>query len=390
MAIELSRLIEKVAHMDITLIAGREGLWHPVSWVHMVETKEASTFLEGGEISFTTGIGLNNGLSLLDLIENIYLQKAAGVILNVGPFLENIPDEVIRFGNAHSFPIFTIPWKIHIAEIMRIFSYAITRDDQKNLEIAAAFKNALFFPKQEELYLVPLSQNGFFSGWNYYVCTVRIVDKKEQSVSVCRLEQIQIALDHYLQHFQYQKYAVFRNEDQLLIIIGNYTEDACTRLIGSIRRYFKDYLTAAETCYMGVGKCTKSVRCLYKSYHQALSIQRLHQSNKIDPTKVSYSDMGIYKLLMGIEDPDIISEYYEKTIRPLEEYDKKNRSDLCRVLHCYLLHNGSVKETADELFVHRNTINYKLNKASEILNLNLSTLETRVSLALGFMLRDIL
>lgn len=95
MAVELSKLMEKVTHMDITMIAGEQGLSNMVSWVHMIETKEASTFLEGGEIAFTTGIGLNNSLSILDLVENIWKNNAAGVVLNVGPFLESIPQEVI-------------------------------------------------------------------------------------------------------------------------------------------------------------------------------------------------------------------------------------------------------------------------------------------------------
>ena len=54
MALELDRLMKKIQHMDITLRAGEKGLNHLVSWVHMIETLEASTFLEGGEISIIT------------------------------------------------------------------------------------------------------------------------------------------------------------------------------------------------------------------------------------------------------------------------------------------------------------------------------------------------
>ena len=100
--------------------------------------------------------------------------------------------------------------------------------------------------------------------------------------------------------------------------------------------------------------------------------------------------MGIYKLLMSIDDHDIIEEYYDKTILPLIEYDKKNDSDLAVVLRSYLKHNGSVKETSDELYVHRNTINYKLTRISEILDMDLSQLNTRLQLSVGFMLEDML
>lgn len=44
MAVELQRLMEKVSHMDVNLIAGKGGIHNLVTWVHMVETTEASDF----------------------------------------------------------------------------------------------------------------------------------------------------------------------------------------------------------------------------------------------------------------------------------------------------------------------------------------------------------
>ena len=98
--------------------------------------------------------------------------------------------------------------------------------------------------------------------------------------------------------------------------------------------------------------------------------------------------MGIFKLLMSIEDEEITHEYYEHTIQAIKDYDKKNNSDLTDVLRSYLKNNGSVKETADELFIHRNTVNYKINKIEELLNMDLSSLDSRLQLSVGFMLKD--
>lgn len=390
MAVELSRLMKKVSHMDITLLAGEQGLSNMVSWVHMIETKEASSFLEGGEIAFTTGIGLNNGLSILDLVENIWENNASGIVLNIGPFLERIPKEIIDFGNSHDFPIFSVPWKIHIAEIMRIFSSMITKSEQANLEIAAAFKNAIFFPKQEELFVVPLSQHGFHINWNYYTCVIRIIDSAQNTISQKRLENICLDVDNHLQHRKYKKFAIFYNENQLIAITGNYSEEMMNSFTNDMHEYLSRYLQKNEQFFISIGKCTKSIRCLYKSYHQALSIQNFMENKKDSSNMLAYSNMGIYKLLMGVEDNEILEEYYEKTIQPLIEYDQKNNSDLANVLWTYLRNDGSVKETADELFVHRNTINYKLNRVAEILDMNLSSLDTRLQLTLGFMLQNML
>ena len=206
---------------------------------------------------------------------------------------------------------------------MRIFCFTITKDDQRILQTSSAFKNAIFFPKQEELYVVTLSQNGFQVNWNYAVCVVQMENNHP------------------------------------------------------------DFLRRLEAL-------SKSIRCLYKSYYQAKSIQKLQEKAKIDHDLIFYSDMGIYKLLMGIEDKEIMTEYYERTVEPLILYDEKNQSDLATVLRTYLKHNGSVKETADELYLHRNTINYKLSRVESLLDIDLSSLDSRLQLSIGFMLLDML
>lgn len=387
MAIELQRLIKKAAHMDVTLIAGEGGIHNLVSWVHMTETPEASDFLEGGEIAFTTGIGLGNETDLNKLIKLMYEKKAAGVIINIGPFIEKIPQDTIDYCNQKNFPLFVIPWKIHLAEVIRIFCFAITKDEQRNLEIVSSFKNAIFFPKQEELYVILLSQHGFRVNWKYSVCVIKLShNTAEMSV---RIEQLVTSLNTYAHH-NYQHFAIFSHETEVLIVTGNYTEKQNRNFILDLHSHALHSLARGEQISIGCGKLTHSIHCLWKSYRQAKSIQKLQKNGKLDHSLIFYSDMGIYKLLMGIEDKEIIEEYYIKTIRPLLDYDEKNNSDLTVVLRTYLKHNGSVKETADELYVHRNTINYKLARISQILTMDLSKLDTRLQLNVGFMLEDML
>lgn len=386
MAIELERLMKKVSHMDITLLAGDKGIHNLVSWVHMVETTEASDFLDGGEIAFMTGLGLNSTTTMLRLIEGIYQKNAAGIIVNTGPFLEKIPDDVIDFCNTHDFPLFVIPWKIHLAEIMRIFCFTITKDDQKNLEVAAAFKNAIFFPGQEELYRVTLSQHGFRVNWKYSVCTMKIQNCTEDLTT--RTEKVTFALDNYAHH-NYQNFAVFSYNDSIILVAANYSESSLRTFIKEIKSNAIRFLLPDETLTIGCGKLTQSIRCLNKSYNQATSIEKLQESHKLPPDFIFYSDTGIYKLLMGIDDKEIINDFCEGSIRPLLDYDQKNNSDLAAILRCYLKHDGSVKETADEMFVHRNTINYKLGKIQELLDMDLSSLDNRLQVSLGFMLLDL-
>lgn len=390
MALELHRLIEIAHQFDITLIAGNGGIHNLVSWVHMVETSEAASFLTGGEIAVITGLGAESESKLLDLLQHIYNKRASGVIINIGPFIEEVPAPILDFCNTHDLPLMQVPWKIHLSEIMRLFCFAITQDDQRIAQSSAAFKNALFFPEEEELYVVPLSQRNFNSSWNYAVCVMHVAIQNENTDVISRLDAIAALLDNYARHRRYQRYAVFTNDHDILVVAGDYTEEELLAFINDLVIQTRKHLREDESLSLGVGRLTKSIRCLHKSYHQAKSIQKLQANKKVDASLYFYTQMGLYQLLLGIENPSILTDYYERTLMPLLTYDATNNSDLVTVLHSYLNHNGSVKETADELFVHRNTINYKLGKISELLHMDLSALHTRLELMVAFMVRDML
>lgn len=387
MAIELSRLIEKVAHMDITLVAGEKGLSNCVTWVHMAETVEASDFLDGGQLAFTTGIGIGSEEELYSLVKSFWKKKVAGAIINIGPFIEVIPEEVKNFCNMYDVPLFVVPWKVHLAEIMRICCFAITKDEQRMMETSAAFKNAIFFPKQEELYVVPLSQRSFRVNWKYSVTVLKLNTTEPNKEA--RLESLCMSMENMIRH-KNKNFAIFVNETELILVLANIKEEALLAEVKEIQRDINRFLMEGESVSMGVGRLTKSVRCLYKSYNQAKAIQRLQARGKIGADKVFYTKLGIYRLLMGIEDKEIIKDYYHHMLQPLIDYDRVNQTDLCQTLQCYLNNDGSVKDTAEELFVHRNTVNYKLNKVEEILEIEMSSLAARTELIIAFKLMDIM
>ncbi|MCR5667170.1 MAG: PucR family transcriptional regulator ligand-binding domain-containing protein [Eubacterium sp.] len=391
MALELDRLMKKIQHMDITLRAGEKGLNHLVSWVHMIETLEASTFLEGGEISIITGLGVcDDENQLLALITEIHKHDAAGVIVNIGPFIEEVPQVVLDFCNEHDLPLFTVPWKVHLAEIMRLICFSITKEDQRNLESASAFKNAMFFPDQEELYLVPLSQRNFNPDWKYAVSVMTLSSNSKEQNLTYRLERLVQALDHHARHEHYERFSVFTKGEELLIVVGNYTQDELIHFIQDMYERARSLLLPDEELTLGVGRLTKSIRCLNKSYMQACSIQNLQKNKKLDKNVFFYPQLGIYQLLLGIENRDILHDYLDQTLEPLIAYDRANDGDLCEVLKCYLDHNGSVKEAADQLYVHRNTVNYKLGKVSDILKIDLSRLDVRLRLLMAFHIMEMI
>lgn len=387
MAVALKRLYEQVRHMEVELIAGREGMDRMVRWVHMVESLDASSFLDGGEIAFTTGIGLSRETELLALVESLYEKKAAGVMINTGPFLHNIDEAVIRFGDEHNFPIFSIPWKIHLARIIQIFSYSITKSEQQETETASAFINAIAFPLQEELYVAILSRQGFRVGWHYCAAVLKFTGSIARNPG--RMENLLLNLRAHLLHY-YKQFALFPYESRYLLVLGHYTEEEVHGIMDDIRGYLEPLLDKDSQVFYGVGRSTKSIRCLGKSYDQACSILKLQKKGTLESSRIFYTEMGLYKLILGVENRELLQEYYDRTIAPLAAYDSLHGSDYTGLLKCYLEHDCRKNETAACLFIHRNSLNYSLQKIGQILGTDLSSLNVCMQLHMGFLLKDLL
>ena len=74
------------------------------------------------------------------------------------------------------------------------------------------------------------------------------------------------------------------------------------------------------------------------------------------------------------------AELYTLSIRSLVEYDKQNATNMVETLDCYFACNCNVSETAKALFIHRNTLIYRIDKIKSILGRDLKDSEEQLGL----------
>ena len=149
MAITMAKLCEDArAKYDMELIAGKGGAENTVRWVHMVEDRQVPDFLHGGELVFTTGIGHIGKDPLLAFVKRLIEHGASGVVINIGPYLASVPQEVIDYCNKENFPLFTLPWSVYIIDITYDFCRRIIENEKIETTAAEAFKNIILSPEQ--------------------------------------------------------------------------------------------------------------------------------------------------------------------------------------------------------------------------------------------------
>ena len=80
-----------------------------------------------------------------------------------------------------------------------------------------------------------------------------------------------------------------------------------------------------------------------------------------------YSELGIFRLFVEIENPEEIRKYSRENLGPLLEADRKNGSDLVGTLRSYLYNNCNLLRTSQALYIHRNTLIYRLTTITGLL-----------------------
>ena len=76
---------------------------------------------------------------------------------------------------------------------------------------------------------------------------------------------------------------------------------------------------------------------------------------------------------------------FRELTRPLEAQDRERGSDLIRTLSVYFAANANASEAADRLFLHRNSLRYRLERVKELTGLNLNDDRVRLALQLGLL-----
>ena len=134
---------------------------------------------------------------------------------------------------------------------------------------------------------------------------------------------------------------------------------------------------------IGVGEPCENVADFPRSYRQAKLALRLLAVTERDDRVVRFDDLGVYRLLAGIEDPDEVERFVQHWIGTLLAYDEQRGADLVRTLGHYLDRGGSYDATSAALIVHRNTLKYRLQRIRQITGLDLSDPETCFNLKLA-------
>lgn len=89
-------------------------------------------------------------------------------------------------------------------------------------------------------------------------------------------------------------------------------------------------------------------------------------------------------MLRGLaRSPDLAP--FRVLVEPLRDHDRRRRGDLVRTLRVYFAAGANASSAADRLFLHRNSMIYRLARIEELAGLDLKDSRARLALELGLL-----
>ena len=375
---------------QLELVCGAKGLNRLMNWVYVAEDIATTDFLHGGELIITTGMGKQASSGWLsDFIRELFRQGTCGLILNTGMYLseEDITPEIRNFCEEHSYPLFTMPWEIHIYDITRSYYNRIFRDTQSSDAVTEAVLDLISGSGTEHALNI-LARSGFTPDRSYLAYCIHADGPEQEKQRFETAVKLELKV-----HFPGSHMCRFR-EDILIVlpctgkpehtvseaVAPAELKDAVRELAARISRSFSHWDIRS-----GLGSVS-GLSDFPRSFSQARSA--LAACAAAGEIFRAFDDLGFYKILFSVTDQRVLDNYWREKLGPVLAYDKAHKSCCLETLYQYLICSGSIQKVAEAMFCHRNTVSYRVRILRETLGLPLDNVQDRLELLAAFYIRS--
>lgn len=172
-------------------------------------------------------------------------------------------------------------------------------------------------------------------------------------------------------------------------VIRQVSEGTEGKKLDKLARQIQEDLEANQAIrvVVGIGTVVSNIRDLARSYKEAQLAIEVGKVFETEQTVINYENLGIGRLIYQL--PTTLCEMF------LQEVFKKNPIDALDqetlfTINKFFENNLNVSETARKLFLHRNTLVYRLEKIKKLTGLDLREFDDAITFKVAIMVKKYL
>lgn len=231
---------------------------------------------------------------------------------------------------------------------------------------------------------------GYALNAGHWVITVEFDEQPHNDVQPEEVSRLAAILNALLSFRQ----AIVINQAQGATILypvkdGQPTCDKVAQLTQAIQQ--KVTQTASNwSVSIGVGRMNEALMDVPQGYKESLHALKIGRHTQGAGHVTFFADLGIYRMLLQFAQSQDPSEFFCEPLQRLIDYNQQTDKELVKTIAAFLECNGNLTETSTKLYIHRNTLKYRLERIRDITQVDLDDAENRLMLHLGLKMSQVI
>jgi hypothetical protein len=169
-----------------------------------------------------------------------------------------------------------------------------------------------------------------------------------------------------------------------LVIVGDFTPESYSEFIEKLEHFLASNHFSA--CASNPFSSLTQLREQFLLNQQAWTIGK-----KLFPESIffEFAHLNLHAFLQEAENHFSIDAYLHPGIRQLIQHDNQNQTEYLPTLMAFMENNMNIAQTAAQLFIHRNTLTYRLKKIQQILGQSMNDKLLYINLLLAACYEDL-
>lgn len=404
-------VIDRPVFQAADLLAGETGLHHAVRWVHILDISEPLGHIHGGELVLTTGMGFGGDLRrFIAFVQQLIEGRAAGLCIELGATVSEIPEEILGLADGASLPLIVFRQRVRFVDITQdIHKLILVQErqaffeqdwveqwlhqsgDRVGTDTARAPSTPLGAGVQPGEHLEPRSKSSPATKL-YRVAVLKLDDALLDAASGAtpatgdfaadwfnRRSELSLSMKNAFVQHGIRPYLSVRADCVIAILerdvrkTGGSQHASWTETIGAAFEALKHTVQRAgwgTTPCMGIGSEVTDLGDVTHSYLDARSTLTICAQVR-GSGWMTCEETGIYQWVAMLGEHPAAAYSSARALTAIVSHDRQHHTHLLETLKVYLDCDRSKQQTADALFIHRQTLYHRLDQLVKLLPFDL-------------------
>ncbi len=380
MSLTVAEVLELPLADSFTLAAGRGGLGRSVEHVNLLDYEYDTNIPMGEEddgLFDSKAIVVTSMLfakdredMLLRVIKQLYADGVSAIAI-IQAYFKSLPEEVIQFADSKNLPVFLVASEKTYSENVVIGLTRVIEASEDLYQIEEKINFILQHKVSAATRLAAIQELISFFGapYRFYY----FVSKQPMNTYGFqhRIQSLKVRKPEGIEILPYQF-------GMLICVVGMEEEKAFKRLAGlDIRK--EEYVIGVSTGSFETDKVADEIR-------EALYAQSYAAKQELPVCR--FGQMGIWQMILPNRDNVWMRKYCVGILEQLRLADRELGAEIFETIERYVANHCDAKKTAAEMFIHINTVRYRLKKAQEVLGLEADDMEFEQAVWFAFHFKE--